>query len=225
MRVGWAAGVQVGLFRQAGSPSKDPLNTGSLRWIRDRAGGVRRTALAMKDSAPEALRFVVEHAVALLAAVLAVAVAMAVLDWRRTRRALAKRVMFAALPTETFDPSMEEIIRFGGLLGRTRRVAVGSRKTDAVWLRLTSLPGGRMLQMVEGPPRAESVLRLGGYAEVDLRRPETIDTAAMSAVRVSAADGASDDVKSSRASLSPESDDVDEDDVDVDDDRFSGLAR
>jgi len=179
----------------------------------------------MKDSAPKALRFVVEHAVLLLAAVLAVAVVMAVLDWRRTRRALAKRVMFAALPTETFDPSMEEIIRFGGLLARTRRVAVGSRKTDAVWLRLTSLPGGRMLQMVEGPPRAESVLRLGGYAEVDLRRPETIDTAAMSAVRVSAADSASDDVKSSRASLSSGADDVDEDDDDVDEDRFSGLAR
>ena len=178
--------------------------------------------MAAKDSAPKALHFVVEHAVLVLAAVLAVAVVMAALDWRRTRRALARRVVFAALPTETFDPSMEEIIRFGGLLARTRRVAVGSRRTDAVWLRLTSLPGGRMLQMVEGPPRAESVLRLGGYAEVDLRRPETIDTAAMSAVRVSAADAASDDVTGSG---SPTADPADDEDDDVGDDRFSGLAR
>lgn len=221
MSVGWAAGLLVSLLGQAGTPSKDPLDTGALQWIRDRAGGVRRTAVAAKDSAPKALHFVVEHAVLILAAVLAIAVVMAVLDWRRTRRALARRVVFAALPTETFDPSMEEIIRFGGLLARTRRVAVGSRRTDAVWLRLTSLPGGRMLQMVEGPPRAESVLRLGGYAEVDLRRPETIDTAAMSAVRVSAADGASDDVTGSG---SPTADPADDEDDDVGEDRFSGLA-
>lgn len=160
----------------------------------------------MKDSAPKALDFVVEHAVLIAAAACAIAVVAAYLGYRRTRRALARRVTFAALPTETFDPSMEEIVRFGGLLARTRRVAIGSRKTDAVWIRLTSLPGGRMLQLVEGPPRAESVLRLGGFAEVDLRRPETIDTAALSAVQVSAADGADE----ARIELSVEDDGEDE---------------
>ena len=218
---GWAAGLQVSLLGQAGSPSKDPFDTGWLRWLRDRTGGARRAALAMKDSAPEALRFVVEHAALVLAAAVAVAVAAMVLDWRRTRRALTKRVTFAALPTETFDPSMEEIVRFGGLLARTRRVAIGSRKTDAVWIRLTSLPGGRMLQVVEGPPRAESVLRLGGFAEVDLRRPETIDTAAMSAVHV----GAAEDAEHGAGDVVTTDDDGDEDEAGYSRDRALGAGR
>jgi hypothetical protein len=218
---GWAASLQVSLLGQGGSPSRDPFDTGRLRWIRDRAGDARRAAVALKDSAPKALRFMVEHAVLLLAAVLVVAVAAAVLDYRRTRRALARRVVFAALPTETFDPAMEEIVRFGGLLARTRRVAIGSRKTDAVWVRLTSLPGGRMLQVVEGPPRAESVLRLGGFAEVDLRRPETIDTAAMSAVQVHAADHGDDGAR-----LGPsDADDGDDNQIGDAEDRVLGAGR
>lgn len=175
----------------------------------------------MKDSAPKALDFVVEHAVVIAAAACAVAVVTAYLGHRRTRRALSRRVTFAALPTETFDPSMEEIVRFGGLLARTRRVAIGSRKTDAVWIRLTSLPGGRMLQLVEGPPRAESVLRLGGFAEVDLRRPETIDTAALSAVHVNAADH---DKAGSGDALTTDDDDV-EDEADDLRDRAFGVGR
>ena len=175
----------------------------------------------MKDSAPKALDFVVEHAVLIAAAMAVVAMAAGYLGYRRTRRALARRVTFAALPTETFDPSMEEIVRFGGLLARTRRVAIGSRKTDAVWIRLTSLPGGRMLQLVEGPPRAESVLRLGGFAEVDLRRPETIDTAALSAVLVSAADG----VDEGKAELKVDTDGQDEEEEHPSDGRTLGVGR
>lgn len=222
--MGWAARLQVSLLGQAGSPSKDPFDTGWLRWIRDAAGDALGAAREIRNSAPEALRFVVEHALLVMAAALAIAVVAAVLDHRRTRRALAKRVTFAALPTETFDPSIEEIIRFGGLLARTRRVAIGSRRTDAVWLRLTSLPGGRMLQMVEGPPRAESVLRLGGYAEVDLRRPETIDAKAMSAVQVATDGAAPGEVQASSFPVESEIQDDDDDD-DLDSGPLSGLAR
>ncbi len=90
------------------------------------------------------------------------------------------------LPTETFDPCLEEISRFAGLLVRTRRSVRGSRsrRTDAVRLRLVSLPGGRMLELLEGPGRAESVLRLGGFTEVELRPPETMDLAALADVGV-----------------------------------------
>ncbi len=39
-----------------------------------------------------------------------------------------------------------------------------------------------MIQSLEGPRRAESVLRMGGYAEVDLRLPETMDLGALSSI-------------------------------------------
>ncbi len=115
---------------------------------------------------------------------MALVIATVTLSRARARRSLARRVRFAMLPTETFDPSPEEINRFAGMLLRARRSVRGarSRRSDAVRLRLVSLPGGRMLQLLEGPRRAESVLRLGGFSEVDLRPPETMDLAALAAV-------------------------------------------
>lgn len=35
------------------------------------------------------------------------------------------------------------------------------------------------MQFIEGPKRAESVLRLGGYAEVELLPPETLERATL----------------------------------------------
>lgn len=43
-----------------------------------------------------------------------------------------------------------------------------------------------MIQSLEGPRRAESVLRMGGYAEVDLRLPETMDLGALSSIATAA---------------------------------------
>jgi hypothetical protein len=141
------------------------------------------------ESAPKALRLVLENAPLAFAVVVAMVVTVAVLSRWRSRKALANRVVFVALPTESFDPSPEEIVRFAGLLLRCRRGTRGfsSRRTDSVRLRLSSLPGGRLIQSVEGPRRAESVLRMGGFAEVDLRSPETIDLEALSAIATTGA--------------------------------------
>jgi hypothetical protein len=128
-------------------------------------------------------------------------VGVALLRRVQARRALATRVVFAALPTESFDPSPEEIVRFALLLLRCRRSARGfsSRRTDSVRLKLSSLPGGRMIQSLEGPRRAESVLRMGGYAEVDLRLPETMDLGALSSIATAASHDEPEEAEESRS--------------------------
>jgi hypothetical protein len=104
-----------------------------------------------------------------------------ILTWWRTRRALGQRVCLVALPTESFEPDDEEVLRLATQLARTRRAVhrLGTRRADAVRLRLVALQGGRVVQFVEGPKRAESVLRLGGYAEVELLPPETLERATL----------------------------------------------
>lgn len=165
------------------------------RWVEVASQGPTEDGAVAEGSAPKALRQVVEHAPMAFAVLAALAVAVVVVSRVRARRSLSKRVVFVALPTETFDPSAEEIVRFAGLLLRCRRGTRGlsSRRTDSVRLRLSSLPGGRLIQSVEGPRRAESVLRLGGYAEVDLRTPESIDLGALSAIATSGALAGDDD--------------------------------
>jgi hypothetical protein len=141
-----------------------------------------------EEGAPKALRQVLEHVPWAIAVMITLVVVVAVLRRVQARRALATRVVFAALPTESFDPSPEEIVRFAFLLLRCRRCSRGlsSRRTDSVRLKLSSLPGGRMIQSLEGPRRSESVLRMGGYAEVDLRLPETMDLGALSSISTAA---------------------------------------
>jgi hypothetical protein len=138
------------------------------------------------ESAPQALRWSLEHAVTAGLAVGAVIAVTIVLRWWLTRRALTKRVRYAMLPTETFDPSPEEIVRFASQLSRARRSvgSLGPRRSDAVRLQLVSAPGGRMLQLIEGPARAESVLRIGGFAEVELRPLEDLDVEALGALQL-----------------------------------------
>ncbi|MDQ3574579.1 MAG: hypothetical protein M3404_06610 [Actinomycetota bacterium] len=129
------------------------------------------------ESVPKALRFAESHAAVLGVAVTTVVVAAVLAVTWATRRALDARVRIAAVPTESFDPSEEEVIRFAGLLARTRPSVrgVASRRASAVRIRLVALDGGRILQLLEGPGRSLSVLRLGGYDEVDLRPPESLD--------------------------------------------------
>jgi hypothetical protein len=133
----------------------------------------------MTTSAPEALRFLVSHAAAAVVLTAMVVVAAALLRWWWTRQGLAQRVRLVALPTESFEPEAEEVLRLATQLARTRRAVhrLGGRRTDAVRLRLVAVQGGKVLQFIEGPKRAEAVLRLGGYAEVELLPPETVEKA------------------------------------------------
>lgn len=56
-------------------------------------------------------------------------------------------------------------------------------------LRLVALQGGRVVQFIEGPRRAEAVLRLGGYAEVELLPPETLESATLVSAGSATGDG------------------------------------
>jgi len=108
---------------------------------------------------------------------LAALVVLAVVATRlKMRRELASRVSFAVIPTESFDPSAEEILRFAAGLSRTRRVVrrVGAGRTDAIRLRLVAVAGGQVVQLLEGPRRSLSILRNAGFDQVDLRPPEPV---------------------------------------------------
>lgn len=135
----------------------------------------------MTTEAPKALELVVTCGAAVVVAAAVLVLAVVVFTRQRTTKDLAQRVRMVALPTESFDPEAEEVLRLATQLARTRRAVHrwAPRRGDAVRLRLVATEGGRVLQFVEGPRRAESVLRLGGYAEVELLPPETLEKAAL----------------------------------------------
>jgi hypothetical protein len=166
-------------------------------------------ASGLTDSAPKALRFLQARG-GLIVLVLAALVVLAVVATRlQMRRELASRVKFAVIPTESFDPSAEEILRFAAGLSRTRRVVrrLGAGRTDAIRLRLVAVAGGRVVQLLEGPRRSLSILRNAGFDQVDLRPPEAVpglfppglDRSDRRGSRTSETDGASSSSSSSSA--------------------------
>lgn len=121
-----------------------------------------------------------------LAILIAVIVVRQALGRLSTRRALHpdRRVRLMVLPTETFDPSIEEVNRYAAQLSRTRRTVRGSltRPAQAVRIRLDSVGAGQCIYRVEGSSTAASILRLAGYHEVDLRPADAVDSVAMSSL-------------------------------------------
>jgi hypothetical protein len=117
------------------------------------------------------------YAVTAIVAITGVVLGAAVVRCTATRRALRHRVSYAVLPTDTFDPTPEEIIRVASHLSRTRRAVFGSfvRRATALRVRLDQTADGRMLYSVEGPARASSLLRSLGYDEVEIRQVERPD--------------------------------------------------
>ncbi len=140
---------------------------------------VRAVAAAWRvadEWAPKALDVPVDHAGLLVAALLAiVAVVVAVRRWLR-QRTLRRRVAYAVLPSNSFAPSMEEILRVAQMLVRSRPASRWLTPRDAlgVRVRLASAGEGRLVQIVEGPARSESVLRQVGYDQVELRPAGTV---------------------------------------------------
>jgi hypothetical protein len=99
-----------------------------------------------------------------------------------TRRTLANRVATFALPADSFDPSIESVLRFASGLSRSRRVIRGllDAPASAVRLGLDADPEGRLRYGVEVPEHASAALRaaLGAYSGVELRIGEAEGTSA-----------------------------------------------
>jgi hypothetical protein len=144
------------------------------------------------DRSVEAVTDLVDAAAGLLtvrnAGVVLGVMVLVLLGWRLlqtllTRRALRpeRRMRLLALPTETFDPTSEEVDRFAAQLSRVRRSVRGGldRPAQAVRLRLDSIGAGQCAYRIEGPDRAASILQLAGYAEVELRPADAVDVDAL----------------------------------------------
>jgi len=122
--------------------------------------------------APKAHVLAVElSAVALLATTAAVMIAVHVIRHRKTTAALQDRAAFDLLPTNTFDPTPEDIHRFARLVQRTRLAASGwtPRHAAAVRIRLHTVEHGRLAYRVEGSRRAAATLGQQAFAGVELR--------------------------------------------------------
>ena len=123
-------------------------------------------------SAPKALLICLErNAVVLTATTAAVVIAVVYLRRRLRTAALRHRVSYDLLPTTSFDPSAEDILRFARQLQRARLAAPGwtPRAATAVRVRLYTNASGRLAFRVEGSSRAASALSQQAYAGVELR--------------------------------------------------------
>ena len=123
-------------------------------------------------SAPKALLLCLErNAVALTATTAAVVIAVLWLRRRLRAAALRHRVGYDLLPTTSFDPSAEDILRFARQLQRARLAAPGRtpRAATAVRIRLHTDASGRLAFRIEGPSRAASALSQQAYPGVELR--------------------------------------------------------
>lgn len=129
-------------------------------------------------SAPEALGSALASG-SLAAAAKATAVLLAVLllavlivRYVLTRRALAQRVAYQLLPTNSFDPTPEDVLRFAIQLAETRPAVAWRtpRRALALRVRLTTGTDARLAYHVEGPRTASSLLRHQTYSQVEVRK-------------------------------------------------------
>lgn len=89
------------------------------------------------------------------------------------RRALRERVRFLLIPTDTFDPPDEAVLRFASALGRVRRPVWGKLDgpASAIRVELDQDTEGQLRYSIELPARARAILRtaVAPYGEVELR--------------------------------------------------------
>lgn len=131
---------------------------------------------AIGEGAPKALDVVVERVGLLAAATLAMVAGVVAVRWWLRQRTLRRRVAYAVLPSNSFAPSMEEILRVAQMLVRSRPASrwLTPRDALAMRVRLTSTGEGRLVQILGGPARSESVLRQAGYDQVELRPADSL---------------------------------------------------
>lgn len=100
--------------------------------------------------------------------VLITATAVAAMILRR--HALTGRtVQRVLLPSPRFEPTSEEVDRFAAVLSRTHRATrlPGTREAHAVRIRISSGADGLVRYHLEGHQRAQSVLTMAGYDQVE----------------------------------------------------------
>ncbi|MEX0657692.1 MAG: hypothetical protein WD080_01025 [Egibacteraceae bacterium] len=166
------------------------------------------TATSIREEVGETLRQVAGLAtpgvVRTVVAIVAVTVVLAMFRRHRTRRALrpAQRVRFEVLPTDTFDPSPEEIDRYAAQLARTRRaIRRGThRSAHAVRLRLDAEGDGAIRYRLEGHRRAASILGNPGFHEVEIHPIEAEEPPDSAAPASARADASGTDVEREGAS-------------------------
>ena len=115
-----------------------------------------------------------------VAVVLSLAAVTGLWAWgaRVGHRALAGRQGLVLVPTESFDPNVEEILRFAAALAGCRAARLAPRWSRGVRVRLSSV-GGQLAYVVEGAPWLMPVLRSGAFAEVELRPVPTLGAASV----------------------------------------------
>lgn len=110
-----------------------------------------------------------------------------------TERVLSRRVRWLVLPSQEFDPTEEDVVRFGSALRRcVKRGPTGrlGRSGCAVRVRLASAGSGRMSYELEVPDHAVSVVRSAVYSGVVLDDPDRVDLEVVSGLPASPEEGA-----------------------------------
>ena len=100
------------------------------------------------------------------------------------RRSLSDRERTLLRPSDSFDPSIEEILRFAGQLSRvhsTTRRWLRPRSSQTIRIRLVSAGSGQMAYVVEVPKAAGGLLRTRGFPDVEV---SDVEGAPKAAVRV-----------------------------------------
>ena len=128
----------------------------------------------LEEAAPKASAVWDDWGATALVIVAALVVAIGVMRVVAGRRARRRRRTVLLKPSNKFDPSPEEVLRFCGQLARvhsaTTRVTEPA-STRTIRVTLTGAGEGRMAQLLSGPAAAEQILRHRGFAQVELADP------------------------------------------------------
>ncbi len=169
------------------SPGRVLATVGPRRTRAYGAGAASSVSAWLHDAA----RVVAAHEIALIvAAVVAAsaAVAMVVVRVRRGAMISARRLRVVVVPTESFDPSMEALLRFANMLAqaRTPLPLLTPRHCQAIWFRLVEKQGDLALVLETAQWRASAV-RSALPAEAELYPVEELEPARTASPTASAA--------------------------------------